>query len=440
MIMEADDYPRVLFITPCAFNRSTGGGITFGNLFAGWPKDRLATVHNDPIPVTTDVCDKYFPLGSRELRKWFPRSRSWAASASTSTSSGSRALAGTFALRAATSIKRLIFENGLPEKGVLSRELKIWVNDFQPDLIYTILGSNGILELVSLVKKQIRVPLAIHIMDDWPSSIYEGGFLSGMQRRTMRRLLSELLQEATLRIAICDVMAKSYEARYGVPFLSFQNTIDLTRWDRSGEPDVAAGKTFRMLYIGSILESAQLESLVDCCRAVAELNREGKPISFEIFSPDSPVEAIRERVTIHPSISLNGAITDDELFFATLADADLLVLPVNFDRRSIRYIRYSMPTKVPAYLISGTPILVYGPTSVAQVDYAVREGWGEVVSRHGVESLKDAIVALWQNQERRLHLSLNARRVARRNHDSRIVRTGFQQALVGSASGKGVLA
>jgi glycosyltransferase involved in cell wall biosynthesis len=168
---------------------------------------------------------------------------------------------------------------------------------------------------------------------------------------------------------------------------------------------------------------------------VAELNREGKSISFEIFSPDAPVDVIRERVTIHPSISLNNTITDDELFFATLADADLLVLPVNFDRRSIRYIRYSMPTKVPAYLISGTPILVYGPTSVAQVDYALREGWGEVVSRHGVESLKDAIVMLWQNQERRLHLSLNARRVARRNHDSRIVRAGFQQALLRGASG-----
>ena len=121
-------------------------------------------------------------------------------------------------------------------------------------------------------------------------------------------------------------------------------------------------------------------------------------------------------------------------------EGDLLVPPVNFDHRSIQYIRYSMPTKVPAYLASGTPILVYGPTSVAQVDYALREGWGEVVSRHGVESLKDAIVGLWQSEERRLQLSLNARRVAQANHDSRVVRTGFQKALHRSASKKAALA
>ena len=41
------EQPRILFVTSAAFNGITGGGITFSNLFRGWPQDRLFTVHND---------------------------------------------------------------------------------------------------------------------------------------------------------------------------------------------------------------------------------------------------------------------------------------------------------------------------------------------------------------------------------------------------------
>src|SRR6516165_12513815 len=61
-------YPRVLFLTPCAFNSVTGGGVTFSNLFRGWPRDRLATITDDPVPVCRDVCDQYYFLSDEELR------------------------------------------------------------------------------------------------------------------------------------------------------------------------------------------------------------------------------------------------------------------------------------------------------------------------------------------------------------------------------------
>src|SRR6266478_6106911 len=60
-------FPRVLFITPATFNHVSGGGITFSNLFRGWPRDRIATVHNDATPVTTDICERYYRLSEREI-------------------------------------------------------------------------------------------------------------------------------------------------------------------------------------------------------------------------------------------------------------------------------------------------------------------------------------------------------------------------------------
>src|SRR5260221_10834710 len=61
------NFPRVLFVTPLAFNDFTGGGVTFTNLFRGWPKDRLFTVHADALSVSTDTCVNYFALGPEEL-------------------------------------------------------------------------------------------------------------------------------------------------------------------------------------------------------------------------------------------------------------------------------------------------------------------------------------------------------------------------------------
>jgi hypothetical protein len=65
-------FPRVLFITPCAFNHLRGSGITFSNLFQGWPQDFLATVHSDPASVGHDVCSRYYRLTKGEIHWIWP--------------------------------------------------------------------------------------------------------------------------------------------------------------------------------------------------------------------------------------------------------------------------------------------------------------------------------------------------------------------------------
>jgi hypothetical protein len=101
---------------------------------------------------------------------------------------------------------------------------------------------------------------------------------------------------------------------------------------------------------------------------------------MEIYSPSHATEQYREQLVVGTAIRLQDTISDDEVFFHTLQYVDILVLPVSFDEHTIQYIRYSMPTKVPAYLAVGTPILVYGPAEVAQVSYAKKAGWGMPVT------------------------------------------------------------
>lgn len=434
-LKREEPFPNVLFITPVAFNRTTGGGITFSSLFQGWPQDRLATVHSDLVPITNDVCANYYQLSRKEIRKWGPRkllhgpNTSTNVSETTTVKSWRRLL-----IKIVRTLKTWVFGDAIPESVRISPELLRWVGDFRPDVIYTILGSNSIMQLVEELRQRFDLPVAIHIMDDWPATIYRGGLLSWHQRARMQRLLRHLIYIAAARMAICDAMSEAYEVRYGAPFASFQNAIDVDRLARYAKRDLSVANPVRLLYIGSIFPNAQLDSLVDCCEAVKGLQQESMGIKFAIYTPRFMGEQYRSRIVTGSSISLKDTILDDEKFYETIARADILLLPVNFDTMTVRYIRYSMPTKVPAYLLSGTPILVYGPDSVAQVKYAQEQKWGYVVSERNVSRVMDAIRELTSNMALRQQLSAAARGAAAKNHDSGDVRDRFQAMLCSAAT------
>ena len=72
-------------------------------------------------------------------------------------------------------------------------------------------------------------------------------------------------------------------------------------------------------------------------------------------------------------ITISDEYTDD--FPSRLAGADVLVLAYNFDEDSLRYIRLSMPNKLPEYLASGAPVLAVGPRAANGIDYVCREAW-----------------------------------------------------------------
>lgn len=422
------DSPRLLFVTPAAFNRVTGGGITFSNLFAGWPKDRLATVHCDSTPVSDDVCDRYYRLGSREIHAFGPLQK-FRAAANAPVAAGGPSAPPSPKRRIMAATKRLVFGDSLPEVGALSPDLAAWIADFKPQVMYTILGSNGLIELVLAIHRRFNIPYAVHFMDDWIEAHHRRGMLGWIERRRMNRLVDQAVHGAARRLAICESMAETYARRWNVPFAAFQNTVDVARWSGTAKTSLTPGRPTRLLYTGSILPFAQLDSLAECCRAVVRLNAEGVDIRLDIHAPGFLAEPARARLEIAPSIRLLPPLTDDADYFAALAAADVLLLPANFDPDSVRFIRYSMPTKIPPYLLSGTPILVYGPPGIAQVDYARRHGWGHVVDKPGVESIVAGLKEILDDGILRDRVSRSAKKTAAARHDVVQVRGGFQKML-----------
>lgn len=437
----------MLFITPHGFNKVTGGGITFSNLFSGWPKARIATIHNDPEPTTLDVCELYYKLGPAELAytqpfAWISEKGKFASVASEHTvdeeingpaiSKKQDIWVGGFGnlVKVAKRVFVGIIGDSFPERANITSSLEKWINEFQPDVIYTILGSNGMMKLVEDTADRFKLPIVVHFMDDWMEASYRKGALSPILRRQMLGRVNRIVSRAMYCLAISPAMKEAYEKRFRRPFEAYQNTIDFQYWSRFANEGNSRGAVADIVYIGSIFPNAQLDALIMCCQAVKEINRSGVPAQLTISSPSGHAQRYSEELQVDSCINIVDTIRDDDTFYRRIAAADILLLPVNFDADSIRFIKYSMPTKVPAYLTAGGPILVFGPAQVAQVTYALSDGWGYVVDEKNQKKLVNAMRHLLQNNDLRENLVRNARDVAQKNHDLKVVQESFQNQII----------
>jgi glycosyltransferase involved in cell wall biosynthesis len=113
-----------------------------------------------------------------------------------------------------------------------------------------------------------------------------------------------------------------------------------------------------------------------------------------------------------------------------LSRADLLVLPINFDELSQIYINYSFQTKLPEYMASGTPILMYGPPSNPNIKYGINNEFAAVVTERDLDNLSRTILSLYSNENFRESLGKKARYHAFRNHDAKLIRDEFQKLLI----------
>ncbi|MGH7480059.1 MAG: hypothetical protein ACREJ8_10815, partial [Candidatus Methylomirabilales bacterium] len=408
-------------------------------LFRGWPRDRIATLHSEILPLETDVCETYFKLGTEERRLAIPfaeSARSWYRLRKMGSMDGSGKLGGAGGTGVGT-IRYLqwllaLAGDGLPERVRLSRVLIQWVESFRPEVLYTLLGSLAYIRLVKLLQERFGIPVVIHMMDDWPEHLYRRGVFGPFLRRRMHREFRALLGTVQGRLGICDAMCTEYERRYGLPFVTFHNPVEESEWQSSGKRD-STGTPFRVVYYGTIVEVAQLRSLMDVGWAVHGLRCSGLEVEFWIHTQYYSLRQHRSVLETCPGIRI-GPETGKDDFKSVITAADLLVLPVNFDTRSVRYLRLSFPAKLPAYMASGTPILAYGPLEMAQIRYLAEAGAAHVVTQRSQETLSAAIRGLITDEGYRAQIGQRAHDLALERHGATRVRAAFRSALAQAAA------
>jgi len=437
------NYPKVLIIGE-QFDRRSGSGITLSNLFWGWNINNIAVASSEIFSPDVSVCNKYYYLGYQEIKWKFPFNLKLITQKKkpglTADLLKNNQMA--FVKPSESGLKKIqnkvITISGILHRRreiIISQEFKNWVNDFAPELIYTQLSSFELIEFVSKFQKEFNLPLVIHIMDDWPKTIVDGQkfIFKHYWKALIGKKLKNLFNNADLLLSISDAMSDEYKIRYSLNFIPFHNPIDLNHWSSGVIKDYNRKDVFRILYAGRIGNGLR-NSLFEVASAISEI-LENNTFKIELQIQATSDDGILDKLKKFNFVKINPPVeyTDLPKIFS---GADLLLLPNDFDKKSINFLKYSMPTKASEYMASGTPILLYSHPDTAVAKHALKNNWAFVVSENSYQKLKVAIKKLYEEMELRKNVGVSAQRFAFEHYDSTIVRAYFRDVLYNASRSK----
>jgi glycosyltransferase involved in cell wall biosynthesis len=433
--------PRTLIIGQ-PFNNDFGGGITQANLFGGWDKDKIAVVCTDHMfnNLNTDICDTYYILGKEEYKWAFPfnllqRSvESGPRKVKPAIKNNNPSSAGTSKFRAKL-IDKYFYPfleyiglfHGISRLSI-SDKLKKWIDEYKPDVIYAQAPTRELVVFVAAMQTYIKKPMLYHVMDDWPSTISQKGPFKNYWHKKIDRELRILLDRSKVLMSISHAMAEEYKRRYGRDFVTFHNPIEINFWKSHQRNSYTLSTAPAILYAGRIGPGINI-TLETLARAIDKMNSQyNRNVQFFLQTKDKPEWVNNYKCVQHKSLVPYGDLP------RVFAEADFLYLPYDFTIDSIRYIKYSMPTKAPEYMVSGTPVIVFGPAETALVMDAQRNNWAAVVTENNIDLLAETINKLVSDENMRKQITANAVRIAETNYDSVKVRNRFREVITAAAS------
>jgi len=420
------------------FHRNSGGGITLSNLFSDWDKDKIAATASFIIDPSFEVCENYYQIGLSEQKLRFPfnlkrRSNLYFSGRikNEMNFSGKTHISESKKTIYRKLYDKILFSSGLihyRNSFIISPDFIKWVKSFNPEILYTQLSSFEEMRIVETLKSALDIPLVIHIMDDWPSTISNRYFPKPIWQRIINSKLKRLFSEAKVLLSISDPMSQEYFNRYGLTFMPFHNPIDTKMWMAHSRTDCTVNeKDVKVLYSGRIGIGIS-QSLLDVAETIDSLNNGGNSIKLYIQTPTEEHEIIQmlgkfKCVVINPVVEYCQI---PEIF----STADILLLANDFDDSAVTFLKFSMPTKASEYMISGTPILVYSAEETAVTKFFTQYNCGYCVSHKSKKDLTAGIITLIHDQPYRQKISRNAVEVALKKFDAVKVRSEFRNILI----------
>lgn len=429
MTNEDSNSPRVLVLSAAALSRTGATGITLSNLFDGWPRDKLAQIYADSVPPDPLICSNSYPFSSDQIGI-IRAARTLRRRISGGRQDSGRLAENRHGIFGGSVKGNMIssFADSAPFR--LPHELLESVTKFDPQIIYSPLGSIRMMRTALQLSERFNIPVVPHFMDDWPSTVYSTGAIYLPLRLMLRNMLGKVLSRAPFGLTICEDMSEEYARRYGMRFEAFMNCVEICSQSiekRRTSGQVAFG------YVGG-LHLNRWKSLRDVTAALQSEKDRGCDVRLDIFAPEADIRAYKgefDAFTVLRNFkSLRYSSVREQL-----REYDVLIHVESFLPEDSRYTRLSISTKIPQYMAAGRPILAYGPKTLSSIAYISRTGAGLAVTSEGdVRSLLDNVRRLITRPDLREQLGSAGRTAALSNHDAVLERQRLMRLLAEAAA------
>jgi hypothetical protein len=191
---------------------------------------------------------------------------------------------------------------------------------------------------------------------------------------------------------------------------------------RDSLPETNGSSKPRQVLLAGDVNVFRFDAAIAFAEAIERHNRRnGEAIEFTVMGD----VAEQHRSSLSGLVKMLGRRSHSECLDAMRA-ADLLYLPLAFDKKSSRISRYSLPTKLPEYLATGKSVFFHAPQESAL--FRVAERYDLTPRLATVEpAALDAFVETWANGDA-ANCTDKAKRALRAEFDIDRLAAQFQAA------------
>lgn len=287
-------------------------------------------------------------------------------------------------------------------------------------------------------QRHLGIPIFNHIMDDYIVSWPARGFIKKLPlaRRVLNkinsRIFSEALNTASINAAISVPMKDEYEARYGSSFEVYSNGISVRDELDKGYEIIENSyfrkinkRRFRILFMGSISENVNLHILKKLIDIINNWNDGEIELSIDILSRNADDFGIKsgENTKVLDPVNQTDVLR-------VMRSYDTLLFPYNFDPETIRFIRFSMPTRLAEYAVSGVPIISIGDESVHFISDVSKNNAAFTIVSEDESIITKELKSFFNNFERSKIYATNALEYASKKFDILKISKEFQQRIM----------
>lgn len=266
-----------------------------------------------------------------------------------------------------------------------TKDLKVWLKDFNPDIIFFVGGFAGFSHNIACyTSKLLKKPLVTYFTDDYIIYPKNRHVLDKIQRGKMKRVYNNTIKKSALLFAIGDLMAAEYTNYFGTKFHPIMNSVPIESYTEYKKRDQITVSYFGGLHLN------RWKMIVRFAQAV------GDNAKINVYTISKPEEEIMSEFS-RVGINYCGRVEGDELKKAMI-NSDALLHVESDDVYNKSLTRLSVSTKIPEYLMSGRLVIGYGPTEVASMRLLADNDVGVVISSELNDSeLKSQLISVFSD-------------------------------------------
>jgi glycosyltransferase involved in cell wall biosynthesis len=235
--------------------------------------------------------------------------------------------------------------------------------------------------------RKLNIPFVVHIHDLWLEN-YEKGT---KEYAFGSKYEKEVLEFADIVYCMTDTQLDHLKKKYNLKEVKLlPHSIPSKRINEIKKKDTKKLKNTRkkILYTGNVSAKMNLDALKTFVKVVDTLPEEYE-VSMLVNYSESELKSrnlFSERIQ-YDWVSMEEAVRLQE-------NADLLFLPLSHKNCSGDEVTTVFATKTLDYLLSNTPILVYGPKNSFHIKSAKKHGWGYPVDVDSEDLLYDSFLQI----------------------------------------------